>query len=159
MRTLLLMVGFILFVSCELFTSRQKHTDRLINEELMAIDWNDVDQYPLFEECDELAEKPLQLQCFREHMIRHMADTLEGLEYQVSEDLQDTVRVDLLIDEHGFITVLRVQGTDTVDQMIPGFNDEITERLNDLTTVKPAIKRGVPVSIKFRLPIVLNTEN
>ena len=92
-------------------------------------------------------------------MIRHMADTLEGLEYQVSEDLQDTVRVDLLIDEHGFMTVLRVQGTDTVDQMIPGFNDEITERLNDLTTVKPAIKRGVPVSIKFRLPIVLNTEN
>ena len=159
MRTLLLMVGLLLFVSCELFTSREKHTDQLINEELMAIDWNDVDQYPLFEECDELAEKSVQLQCFQEHMIRHMADTLEGLEYQISEDLHDTVKVDLLIDEHGFMTVLRVQNSNAVDQVLPDFNDEITKRLNDLTTVKPAIKRSVPVSIKFRLPIVLNTEN
>ena len=148
-----------LSVSCEFFMSKEKRTQQLVNEELLSIDWNDVDQYPLFEECDETAPKKEQLACFQELMMQHMVDTLEGLNYVVSNELNDTVNVDLQIDEHGFITVLQMENSSSVNQMIPNFNEEVTQRLNDLTTVAPAIKRGIPVGMKFRLPIVLNTEN
>lgn len=148
-----------LLVSCEFFMSKEKKTQQLVNEELLSINWNDVDSYPLFEACDENAQKSVQLACFQELMVKHMVDTLEGLQYVVSNELVDTVNVDLKIDEHGFITVLQMENSPTINQMLPNFNEEVTKRLNDLTTVAPALKRGIPVGIKFRLPIVLNTEN
>ncbi len=145
--------------ACEYFQSKEEKTRQLVNDELLGINWNDVDQYPLFDNCDETSEKPAQLRCFQEEMMRHMVDTLQGLEYQVSQDLNDTIKVDLLIDEHGFIRVTNIQDNHRVQETLPNFNEEVTRRLNDLTTVAPALKRGMPVSMKFRLPIVLNTEN
>ena len=96
-----------LLVSCELFESKEDKTQKLVNEELLAIDWNDVDQYPLFEDCDETAPK--------------------------------------------------VEEKTSVLNEISDFNSKISESLNDLTTVAPALKRGNPVSLRFRLPLVLNT--
>ncbi|WP_343487351.1 hypothetical protein [Allomuricauda sp. d1] len=131
----------------------------MVNDELLAIDWNDVDQYPLFETCDESAAKDQQLTCFQEQMYTNMVTTLEGLQYTVPQELNDTVNIDLLIDEHGFITVIDVHDSGVVDELIPEFSQEVTQRLNDVTTVAPALKRGIPVSMKFRLPIILNTAN
>jgi hypothetical protein len=71
--------------------------------------------------------------------------------------LNDTVYVDFLIDEHGFISVLNVEEKTSVLNEIADFNAKITARLNDLTTVAPALKRGNPVSLRFRLPLLLNT--
>ena len=91
-------------------------------------------------------------------MLEQLSKALEGMEFEVNNDLNDTVLLDFLIDEHGFITVQSVEERSAVLQEIEDFNATISKRLNDLTTVAPALKRGVPVSIRFRLPVVLNTE-
>lgn len=144
-------------VSCELFESKEVKTQKLVNEELLAIDWNDVDQYPLFEDCDETADKEAQRECFQNVMSEYFAEALSGLEFQVRNDLHDTVYIDFLIDEHGFISVLNVEEKTSVLNEISNFNTKISARLNDLTTVAPALKRGNPVGLRFRLPLVLNT--
>ncbi|SDQ23214.1 hypothetical protein [Flagellimonas zhangzhouensis] len=146
-----------LLVSCELFESKEVKTQKLVNEELLAIDWNDVDQYPLFEDCDETADKEAQRECFQNVISEYFAEALAGLEFQVRNDLHDTVYIDFLIDEHGFISVLNVEEKTSVLNEISNFNDKISARLNDLTTVAPALKRGNPVGLRFRLPLVLNT--
>ena len=46
----------------------------------------------------------------------------------------------------------------TVLNEISDFNLRVSERLNDLTTVAPALKQGNPVGLRFRLPLVLNTQ-
>lgn len=146
-----------LLASCNLFVSREETTNNMVNKELLEIDWNDVDQYPLFEGCEESLDKLAQRRCFEEAMLGYFSESLQGLRFQVNNDLNDTIYVDFLIDEHGFITVQNVQEKESVLNEISNFNSEVSRRLNDLTTVAPALKRGVPVSIKFRLPIVLNT--
>ncbi|MFD2100682.1 hypothetical protein [Flagellimonas iocasae] len=157
MRKYMLLSFFGLLVSCELFMSQEDKTQKLVNEELLAIDWNDVDQYPHFDGCDETATKQAQRECFQSVMLDSFSNALDSLEFQVNHDLNDTVYIDFVIDEHGFISVLNVEEKTSVLNEITDFNTKVSELLNDLTTVAPAIKRGNPVSLRFRLPLVLNT--
>lgn len=158
MQKYMLLSFFGLLVSCELFMSKEEQTQKVVNEKLLAIDWNDVDQYPLFDDCDEMATKPVQRECFQSVMLDYFSEALSGLEFQVDNDMNDTVYIDFLIDEHGFISVLNVEEKNTVLNEISDFNLRVSERLNDLTTVAPALKQGNPVGLRFRLPLVLNTQ-
>ncbi|UII81038.1 hypothetical protein [Flagellimonas sp. CMM7] len=156
MRKLVVLSFFGLLASCELFMSKEDKTQKMVNEELLAIDWNDVDQYPLFDNCDETAAKQAQRDCFQSEILNHFSQALDSLQFQVDTDLNDTLYVDFLIDEHGFITVLNIEENPNILNEIEEFNAEVTSRLRDLT-VAPALKRGTPVSLRFRLPIVVNT--
>lgn len=147
-----------LLTSCELFISTEEKTQQLVREELKTINWNEVDQYPLFEVCDETAAKPLQRQCFQEAMLRHCAQAVEELDFRANHELNDTVYLDFIIDEHGLIAMVAVEQKTTVLREIADFNTKISESMNRLTTVAPALKRGIPVRMRFRLPLVLNTE-
>ena len=155
----LIWISFLgLLAACELFVSKEEATQKLVEEELLQIDWDDVDQYPLFDACREDLPKPEQRLCFENTMITQLSKALEGMEFVVDADLNDTIMVDFLIDEDGFIFVQNVEEKEAVLSEIKNFNSEVTRRLNDLTTVAPAINRGIPVSVRFRLPIVLNTQ-
>ena len=90
-------------------------------------------------------------------MMAYFSKAMDGLQFQVDNDLNDTTYIDFLIDEHGFITILNVEENTEILNEISDFNTKVSNRLNDLTTVAPALKRGIPVALKFRLPIVLNT--
>ncbi|GMN11535.1 hypothetical protein MTsPCn9_25870 [Croceitalea sp. MTPC9] len=159
MRKFLFFFFLLSLVSCEYFRSQEKQTEQIVNDELLAIDWNDVDQYPLFENCDENATKEAQRNCFQVTMLSYFATAFDDLEFEVEKDINDTLHIDFLIDEHGFMTVLEIQEKDNVNKVLPQLKEEFSKRLNDLTTVAPALKRSTPVSVKFRLPIVLNTTN
>jgi len=146
-----------LLLSCDYFSSRETKTQQLVNDELLTIDWNEVDGYPLFDNCDETLSRAEQRSCFENTLLQHFSAAFADLEFAVQDDLNQELFVDFLIDEHGFIAISQIEENDAVAQAIPGFYNEINARLNDLTTVKPAHKRGIPVSVRFRLPIVLNT--
>ncbi|MDT0620900.1 hypothetical protein [Croceitalea vernalis] len=153
----LLMVVFL--TSCELFQSKAVRTENKVQEDLLAIDWNDVDSYPLFDTCDENAPKSTQRSCFQENMFNYFSSAFSDAQFEVDTDINETLHVDFKIDEHGFITILEIEENVKINELLPGFNAEISSRLNDLTTVAPALKQGNPVSMKFRLPLVLNTTN
>lgn len=158
MRKLIFFSLFGLFMSCELFTSKEEQTKKRVNEELLAIDWNDVDQYPLFDDCDETVSKQIQRECFQTVILGYFSRGLDSLQFQVDTDLNDTVYVHFVIDEHGFISVTEIEENQAVLNEIKDFNSKISDQLNDLTTVSPALKRGIPVSLRFKLPIILNTD-
>lgn len=145
--------------SCNYLLSKEERTQQLVSQELMAIDWNDVDQYPLFEECDEIALKRVQRDCFETEMLRRFSTAFNDTVFMVEQSINDTLKVDFVVDEDGFVTIMNIKENGDLEQLIPGFQSEVSRRLNDLTTVAPALKRGIPVSIKFRLPIIVDTEN
>ncbi len=157
MRKLVVLSFFGLLASCELFMSKEDKTQEIVREELSTINWNDIEKYPLFDDCDENASKQIQRECFQTVLLGYFSKALDSLEFQVDKDLNDTVYVHFEIDEHGFILVKDVEENQAVLNEIENFNTKISKQLNDLTTVKSAHKRGIPVSIRFRLPIVLNT--
>lgn len=146
-----------LLASCDWFTSREAKTQMLVEKELHGIDWNDVDQYPLFDDCDETATKAAQKECFENTLLLHFSMTLQDFEFALSEDLEDNIYVDFLVDKEGVMTVLDIEEHRAIKEQIPEFNGIITQSFKSLPRVEPALKRGIPVNAKFRIPLVLNT--
>ena len=143
--------------SCDLFESKEKKTQKLVNQEIMAIDWNDVDNYPLFENCDESTSKTSQRECFESELLTHFSATLQEFEFVIDPEVNNTVFVDFLIDQEGKITVIHIEKDRAIDTLMPEFNGIISQSLRNLPPLAPALKRGIPVNAKFRIPIVLNS--
>lgn len=155
-RFWVLILGFTLF-SCQYFLSKEERTTQLVNSKLAEIDMNDVDQYPLFEACDETATKEEQRQCFQNEIMKYFETAIEDMVFRTKNDLADTLWVDLRIDEEGRMAIAHIFKNNNLDENIPELRSSLSERLNDSTKIAPAIKRGVPVGLKVRLPILIET--
>lgn len=157
MRNIMVLCSLCLFTSCDWFSSKEEKVQKLVEEELKGIDWNDVDQYPLFAACDETASKVDQKTCFESNILLHFSTVLQDFEFVMDEEVNDTIYVDFLTDHEGVITVLEVEKNEVLTAQIPEFEAIVTQSLKTLPPVAPALKRGIPVSAKFRIPIVLNS--
>lgn len=152
------MACFYLFTSCNWFTSNEEKTQELVNEEMRNINFNEVDRYPLFDDCDEMMDKSGQLDCFQNTLLSQYTETLEDFEFQFVSDINTTIYVDFMVDFNGEISVLEVQRNEDIENQIPEFRSIITQSLKGLPPLSPALKRGVPVSSKFRIPIIVNSK-
>ncbi len=157
MRILLTLIGVLLLASCGWMTPKDEKTRRLVQEELRSINWNDIDQYPLFDSCGESISKEAQRLCFEEELLQHFSSTLSEFEFVLNEDVGDTIYVDFLVERDGSITVLDIEDHLELQDQIPEFNAIITQSLKSLPKIEPALKRGIPVNAKFRIPLELNT--
>ncbi len=158
MRFLLTLICVFLMISCEYLAPKEEKTRRIVQEELSSIDWNDVDQYPLFASCAESISKEEQRICFENELLSHFSETLSEFEFVLSEYVGDTIYVDFLVERDGSITVLDIEDQMTVQEQIPEFNAIITQSLKSLPKIEPALKRGIPVAAKFRIPLELITD-
>lgn len=152
-------LGLLCFLTaCDWFASKETKTQKMVEEEMQNINWNEVDQYPLFSDCDELASKGDQKACFEATLLMHFSMTLQEFDFVLDTQVNDTVYVNFMMDQDGLISVLDIEKDNAIDTEMPEFDGVITQSLRSLPRVAPALKRGIPVSAKFRIPIVLNTE-
>ena len=158
MRYLIILILLCFLTGCNWTASREKKTRELVNEEILSINWEDVDKYPLFEACDETVAKPEQRACFTETFLDHLSNTLQETELVLEGEVNDTVYVDFLMESSGSISLVAVHGPDDINELIPEFKGHVQRGLDSLPTIKPALKRGIPVKAKFRIPIVLSPQ-
>ena len=142
-----------------MFESKDKKTQELIEQEMRGIDWNAVDTYPLFENCDETLSKSAQQECFQEHLLTHFSNTLKEFEFVLEDHVDPVIYVYFTIDQNGKILVLDIEKDSAIDTQMPEFDGIITQCLKGLPKIAPALKRGIPVKSKFRIPIRLNSES
>ncbi|MDC6350253.1 hypothetical protein PP178_01715 [Zeaxanthinibacter sp. PT1] len=159
MRKLGIIIFCGLLSSCAWFESPEVQTQKMVAAELESINWNDVDQYPLFLDCDETVPKAVQRACFERTLLKHFSEILSEFEFELANDVADTLYVDFLVDKTGAISVLDMEENAAIRNQIPEFNGVIIESLKSLPKLEPALKRGIPVSAKFRVPIILNTKH
>lgn len=157
MQRLVLFLFILVCGSCDFFVSTQEKTEKEVRKVLGEINWNEVDTYPMFDACDEYAPKSEQRTCFKNQLLERFADTLASLNLTAEKALNDTLWIDFIVDEDGFIIINEIKDNASIKDVFPGLEKDIAKRLNDITTVAPARKRSIPVSIKVRLPIILNT--
>ena len=155
MRNLSIICLLSLLTACDWSAKREEKTRELVDQEIQTIDWDDVDQYPLFADCDELASKPEQKKCFMETLLRHFSKTLQESDLVLEKEIRDTIFVDFRMEDTGAITLINIKNDEQINQQIPDFRNQIEKSLNNLPKIEPALKRGIPVSAKFRIPIVL----
>ncbi|MCF8713601.1 hypothetical protein JM658_02080 [Joostella atrarenae] len=148
----------LLLVSCELFTSEKEAKEEIIKRERQSINWNDVDQYPLFENCDETDDRNTQRICFQETFTNHFLATLTNNHLVTHKNLNDTINVQLLIGKEGNVTILQIKKNKRVSKEIPEIDTLIAHTVETLPRVYPALKRNIPVNMKIQLPIILKVE-
>lgn len=153
----MLLVCCVLFTSCQLFTSTEDKTKELVQQEMQNIDWNSVDTYPLFEECDETQDQQAQQLCFKETLHQYLSEPLSQTSFSTAATVIDTLYVYVMINADGSLMITSLEA-DTVLEKLPEIEQLITKAVAQVPRVQPALKRGVPVRTQFKLPIAIHTK-
>lgn len=153
----LFLVCFLL-MSCDFFPSKQEAKEKLVEEEIKSIDWEHLDQYPLFENCDETAVTPVQKMCFETTLTTRLEADLRRQQFTVNEPLNDTIWIQFLISNQGKIVLLDIERSVSTARLLPRLDSVFESSINRLPRLYPPLKHHIPVAAKFKLPVVLHME-
>lgn len=151
-------VFLVLATSCQYFETEKVSTETFYEEELKTINWNDVDQYPVFKACDSLQLKEAQKACFEKTLATHLCKTISSKHIIAMQSIfGDTVQLQMAVSKRGELSVENMEMDSVVQQEFPELQNWLLQSIDSIKIVAPAYKRGIPVATKFTLPIVFNT--
>lgn len=159
MKYTLFLLLLVATTSCQFFETEKVSTETFYKEELKTIHWKEVDQYPVFSECENSTEKSMQKTCFEQTLSDHLRQSLNKHNAVALHDLNDTVKLAFSITNVGKLKVTSINMPSTIETEFPLFHDWLLEGIDTLHPVAPAYKRGIPVATKFTLPIVIKTND
>ena len=161
MRKTLIIIFCFLSISCEFdFQIDKKITaDEFINEELKSLNWNDVDQYPVFENCLEINNVKNKNNCFVETITNSFRENLKTNNLVLNRTFIDTVRMVLKVDKIGKISIENMTISDQNNKYKEVITKSFENTVSSLPKLYPAIKRGQEVDVIFNIPIIISTEN
>jgi hypothetical protein len=159
MKRILPILIFSLFcISCDGIITQKKSSDEFLEEELRTINWNEVDTYPLFPDCDESETKINQQRCFETTLHNHLKGLIYNQELVSSIEIDDTLLIHLSISKDSGFFITEIAGDSLTFDTFPELQNQLYESISLLPKVEPALKRGVPVNTMFVLPLVIKTE-
>lgn len=154
MRFLIALVFISFFTSCEFFTHKKESAPKLD-----SISFTSVDKAPSFKVCDSIFEKAEKNDCFRNTMYSEITKSLGAQEIKVKEGIDEIVQVIITISSDGEITLKSIEAPQNVYTQIPDIKNIIQKSIVDLPKVVPAVKRGIPVTSEYILPIRIQLKN
>lgn len=158
MNKFLLILVLLVFNSCNLFESKEEKTQKLVAEKLLQIDWTDVDDYPFFDDCDETVSKALQKNCFEQKLLAHLSKGLKEFHLTSETEIKDIVFLDIRVEKDGNVTIDTIVNKEIFGVQMEKFQRNISKSIETLPHIEPALKEGIPVNAKFRIPILLNSK-
>lgn len=154
-------VLFLLFIcssSCDYFHKPVPSKEVLLEKELKAINWNQVDQYPSIVECENIEDKDQRQQCFFEYLTSIIQQKLSQDTLPFKGVNLDTITVKVTVFPDATIDFEPQFPKDSVAYDIIKMDSLLTEKLKDFPRINPALKRGIPVKTQFILPVILKQE-
>lgn len=145
----------ILVTSCNLFEAKKVSSEEILNEELKTFTWNEVDEYPIFESCDSTTSVELRKACFQNTLIEHISYRLFSNQFNVKESINETIYINFTISDKGILEITNTEIGSAVINEIPEIENLILNSIDSLPKIYPAIKRGQPVTSKFKLPLIV----
>ena len=144
---------FVIVVSCSYFNidSNKKNIQPIDT----IVDFNTVDAFPLFPNCNHIPSREKQQVCFQVEMSQHIYAALKEHQLNAKDIINDTVLVKLKVDNIGKISLSEIKISDKTKELLPNFDSILKISLENLPVLQPAIKRDMPVTTEFTLPIIL----
>lgn len=160
MRKIILTAFFLplLFSSCQYFEKQVPSEKELLEKELKAINWKEVDELPSIADCEKIENKKLRQQCFFEYMTQLIQQKLSIDTLSVLCPELDTIEVKVTIFPNATMKFEPQFPKDSVAYDTVKIDSILNARLVDFPKVNPAIKRGIPVKTQFILPVILKAE-
>ncbi len=149
---------FFLTTSCQFFETKKISKETFFEEEINSINWNEVDQYPVFLACENFTEKRDQKSCFETTLSTKIYQSIPIEKIVVSNDLNDTIFLEFNVNVQGKMSLNSIEIDSLLQKEIPLFESYILQSIDSLQPIAPAYKRGIPVQTTFTLPIVIKTD-
>lgn len=156
-RFLTLLIISLLYISCDGLITQKKTSEEYMEEELKTINWNEVDTYPLFPDCDESEPKTKQQSCFETTLHNHLKGFISNQELVSSVSIQDTLLIHLSISKGSDFIITEISGDSLTFAALSELQNQLYESIRSLPKIAPALKRGIPVSTTFILPLVIKS--
>jgi len=144
--------------SCQFFDTERISSQEVLEDELRAMDWSDIDSYPAFPVCDGIMEKQQQRTCFETTILSAISTQLALGKWVTSFPLSDTLFLQLEVDANGMLEVAPIVMDSLLKVSLPKMDSLLLEGIKQLDKPAPAYKRGIPVRSKFTLPVVIDSE-
>jgi hypothetical protein len=158
MRPIVFLLIILLATSCNYFEKKKVNSKDLLEEELQTFNWNAVDTYPTFSSCDSITAKEESKLCFQNTLLIHVNQFLEQQNIVVSEDVNDTITLKIIINNKGILEVESIDYKPETTIQIPEIDSLLRQSLKGIPKIYPAIKRGQQVTTVFELPIIVKID-
>ena len=144
------------FTSCEYFSFEKNKNVEKIN---MDVDYTSVDVSPSFKVCDSLIDKDKKSSCFRTTIRQEISSSLANQSIQVAQSIDETIEVAITIQSNKEIKLTSIKSSDSLLVILSSLKDILKKSVEELPTIYPAIKRGIPVTTVYKLPIRIAVKN
>ena len=158
MKQYFLFLAFILFNSCQYLDKQIPSEKELLQKELKAINWKEVDEYPSVVDCDKIEDKKQRQQCFFEVLTQLIQEKLCNDTLAMLYPELDTIEVKVTVFPNATMQFEPQFPKDSVAYDKIKIDSILKARLVDFPKINPAIKRGLPVKTQFILPVILKVE-
>lgn len=147
-----------LFNSCQYFDKQVPSEKELLQKELEAINWNEVDEYPSFVDCNKMESKEERQQCFFQYLTTLIQEKISIDTLSILYPELDTIEVKVTVFPNSKMKFEPQFPKDSVAYDTIKIDSILHARLIDFPKVSPAIKRGIPVKTQFILPVIIKVE-
>lgn len=121
------------------------------------VDFSKVDVSPYFKICEKLLKEEKN-KCFRLNIHKYFTQELKKLELTSKESINENIAVILLVDKKGNLSLKELHVSENITTMFPDLEASIIQIIERLPQLYPALKRGIPVTTEYNLPINIIVE-
>jgi len=141
---------FIFITSCDNFLFSKNKNMQLLDT---IVNFSSVDTSPSFKVCDSIIDKQKKTNCFRTTIHQKIGAELQKHQFVIRDSISEIVYVDLLINSKGKIVLEAMESSEEIKIKLPKLDSVLRISIDKIPNVYAAIKRGIPVTTKYRLPI------
>ncbi|MCI4641823.1 MAG: hypothetical protein MRY51_03105 [Flavobacteriaceae bacterium] len=148
----------LLMGACDWFVPKETLRSQYVNRELQAMDWETVDQFPLFSNCDETASKQNQKQCFEQVLTQELGQLIEQLGRVDSLVISGSYTLSVVVDAQGqcLLSDKNNNRFETATEAL--FFAELSKAMQQLESISPALKQGIPVATQYLIPLEIHLD-
>ena len=146
----------VFYTSCDKLPFTKKKNIPVLDT---IVDFTSVDLSPSFSVCDSLVDKEKKSDCFRKTIHQKIGEELQKHEFQTNDSINETIFVDILINSKGEIQFESLTSNNVISKALTDLDSLLENAVNNLPKIYPAIKRGIPVTTKYQLPIQILVQN
>lgn len=159
MRKTFFLLPLLVFInSCQYFDKQVPSKEELLQKELKSINWNEVDELPSINECEQIQDKTQRQQCFFDFLTAKIQEKLNIDTLSILYPELDTIEVKVTVFPDASLKFEPQFPSDSLAYDKIKIDSILHARLVDFPKINPALKRGIPVKTQFILPVILEVE-
>ena len=150
LRVFSFLIALFFCISCNYFSPNKNSTVPQLDS---IVYFSSVDTPPSFKVCDSLIKKEAQNHCFRTTLHKRIGERLATHTIKVKSAVEDTIVVKLQVNNLGEINFIGTKSSEIIQEQLPNLDSILKLTITGLPKIYPAIKRGIPVTVEYQLPV------